>query len=144
MGGGEAVKNAILPAGVQATLVRGGKPRPSSPNQHQKAGEDAAQRKEANLPITHLRDLQERPAPQRRCNEGHKPLKHQHQGAGKPKAVAPIHDRQRAADYLRGAAGAVAALPPLRMALKNSEEDGSTTITSLFLLKLALYASRLR
>ena len=33
-------------------------------------------------------------------------------------------------------AGAGAALP--RMALKNSDEDGSSTMTSLFLLKLAL------
>ena len=37
------------------------------------------------------------------------------------------------------AAGAVAAaLPPLRKVRKNSDDDGSTTITSLFLLKLAL------
>ena len=33
---------------------------------------------------------------------------------------------------------AAAAEPPPRMALKNSDELGSSTITSLFLLKLAL------
>ena len=40
------------------------------------------------------------------------------------------------------AAGAVAPLP--RNALKNSVLAGSSTITSAFLLKVALYASRLR
>ena len=35
-------------------------------------------------------------------------------------------------------AGAARSLPPPRKALKNSEDDGSTTSTSLFLLKLAL------
>ena len=43
--------------------------------------------------------------------------------------------------FAPGAAGAGAALP--RIALKNSL-DGSTTMTSLLLRKLARYASRLR
>jgi hypothetical protein len=45
--------------------------------------------------------------------------------------------------YFRvAAAGAGATLP--RKDLKNSEAEGSSTTTSLFLLKLDLYASRLR
>lgn len=48
------------------------------------------------------------------------------------------------ADYFLEGAGAGVLLPfGPRMDLKNSEE-GSSTITSFFLLKLALYASRLR
>ena len=39
--------------------------------------------------------------------------------------------------YLRAGAGA-APLPPPRKALKNSDDAGSTTITSLFFAKLAL------
>jgi len=38
--------------------------------------------------------------------------------------------------FLPAGAAAAAGAPP-RMALKNSDEDGSSTITSLFLLKLA-------
>ena len=45
--------------------------------------------------------------------------------------------------YFFGTGGGAPRLPP-RMALKNSDVDGSSTITSLFLLKLDLYASRLR
>lgn len=41
-------------------------------------------------------------------------------------------------------AGLSAPAPLPRKALKKSDDDGSTTMTSLFLLKLALYASRLR
>jgi len=41
-------------------------------------------------------------------------------------------------------AGAGAGLVPPRNDLKNSDPDGSSTITSPLLLKLALYASRLR
>lgn len=53
------------------------------------------------------------------------------------------HSRLPSKGYFRPeGAGAGAALP--RKDLKNSLADGSTTITSLFLLKLALYASRLR
>lgn len=40
-------------------------------------------------------------------------------------------------------AGATAPPPP-RNTLKNSDDEGSSTMTSLLLLKLALYASRLR
>ena len=40
--------------------------------------------------------------------------------------------------YLVLEAAPEALLPPLRMVLKNSEEFGSSTKTSLFLLKLAL------
>lgn len=50
--------------------------------------------------------------------------------------------QSKAAYFFAGAAGAGA--PPPRKALKKSEADGSMTITSLFLLKLCLYASRLR
>jgi hypothetical protein len=46
-------------------------------------------------------------------------------------------------NYLLPGAAGVPPVPP-RKALKNSEPDGSSTITSPFLLKLALYASRLR
>ena len=42
--------------------------------------------------------------------------------------------------FLAGATG----VPVPRSALKNSDEDGSNTIRSLFLLKLTRYASRLR
>ena len=42
------------------------------------------------------------------------------------------------------AAGAAVAEPLPRKALKNSELEGSSTIVSAFLLKLALYASMLR
>ena len=45
--------------------------------------------------------------------------------------------------YFLGAGGGAPRLPP-RKALKNSDDDGSSTIRSLFLLKLVLYASRLR
>lgn len=40
-------------------------------------------------------------------------------------------------DYFRGAAGIAAEFPP-RNVLKNSDDEGSRTITSLFLLKLDL------
>jgi len=40
--------------------------------------------------------------------------------------------------YLRGAAGCAEEAVPPRKALKNSDDEGSTTITSLFLLKLDL------
>ncbi len=42
------------------------------------------------------------------------------------------------------AAGAAAPGPPLRNTLKNSDDEGSSTITSLLLANDALYASRLR
>ncbi|MOA09134.1 hypothetical protein D3C78_1289430 [compost metagenome] len=56
-----------------------------------------------------------------------------------PTFTAPATNakRGRSPSFLDSAPGAYLA-PPLRMALKNSDDDGSSTITSLFLLKLAL------
>jgi hypothetical protein len=57
--------------------------------------------------------------------------------------ASAAHSTSLSKTYFRpAAAGAVAALP--RKDLKNSDADGSITTTSLFLLKLDLYASRLR
>lgn len=56
-------------------------------------------------------------------------------------SIKPTASRRVSSNvYLR--AGVLPAEP--RMPLKNSELSGSSTITSLLLLKLALYASRLR
>lgn len=49
-----------------------------------------------------------------------------------------IYESGKPEHYFRGAAGTDAEVELPRSALKNSEEDGSTTMTSDFLLKLAL------
>ena len=81
----------------------------------------------------HLQNLGKHAPPAGRRQKGEKPFDHQHQGERKPKGVA-FHSAQSA--YFLPAAGADG--PPPRMVLKKSDDAGSRTITSLFLLKLAL------
>ena len=70
-------------------------------------------------------------APAAGREEGEQALEHQHQGQRGPEGGAV---QAGLAYFLAGAAGA----PLPRKALKNSEPDGSSTMTSPFLLKLAL------
>ena len=101
--------------------------RSDQPHQQQ-AQADAAQAEKANLPIAQLQNLREELAPSGRRDEGVQALEHQHQGQGSPEKIT-VH----AQAYFFG----VGATEP-RKVLKNSEPEGSTTITSLFLAKLAL------
>ena len=85
-------------------------------------------RKATDLPIIELHQLGEQPAPSGRCDQGEQTLNDQHQRQGQPKRVS-------SQGYFLGLATAE---PPLRNTLKNSLDEGSSTITSLLLAKLAL------
>ncbi len=77
-------------------------------------------------------DLGKHPPPASGEQKREKALEHQNEGHGQPEGVAV----QVYFFKFYFLAGVAAALP--RNTLKNSEDEGSTTITSLFLLKLAL------
>lgn len=114
------------------TLIQG-KPEQKQTQQH------AAKSKKPNLPIAQLDDLGKCAFPATGGQKGHQALNDQHQSQRSPQSIAS--QKLLKSHFLP----AVLALePPPRMALKNSDELGSSTITSLFLLKLALYASKLR
>jgi hypothetical protein len=100
--------------------------RASNQPQQQEAQADAAQPEKADLPITKLQDLRKQVAPTLRRDEGVQTLEHQHQSQRGPQEIA--------VQVYFLAAGAVCP----RKVLKKSEPEGSTTITSLFLAKLAL------
>ena len=113
---------------------------------NQQPDADAHHPEKPDLAIAQLLDLGEQLSPFCGRREGHQTFNDQRQADAQaqhlPKTQRDQLARQRGsgAHFLAGAAGA--ALP--LNALKNSDEDGSTTITSPFLLKLARYASRLR
>src|SRR5665647_3019627 len=87
----------------------------------------AAHSEKTELSIGQLKNLRKHPTPTGRGYKWVKALDHQNEGHRQPERVAiQVY-------FLEGAA---AALP--RNTLKNSEEAGSTTMTSLFLLKLTL------
>jgi hypothetical protein len=99
------------------------------PEQKQ-AEKHAAEAEESQLPVLQRQQALERAAPAAGGNEREQALEHQYEGQSGPEDV-------RVQDYFF--AGATAAPEPLpRNALKNSEPAGSITITSPFLLKLAL------
>ena len=102
--------------------------------EQQQAGCNAAQAEEAKLPVAQLHQLAEAAPPGARRDEGQQPFDHQHQRQRAPEHFI-AHGRR--VFQLRGAALAVV-LPELRSDLKKSEDEGSTTSTSLFLLKLCL------
>jgi hypothetical protein len=104
--------------------------------QQNHADHDAAKPEEADLAVTQGEDLLEHAAPAAGRDKRQESFDHQHQSQCLPKGIA-VHRVY----FLAGAAPLPE--PGPRMALKKSD-DGSSTITSLFLLKLALYASRLR
>ena len=104
--------------------------------QQREAAQDAAQPEETQLAVLQLQQSQEGAAPAAGRDERKQALEHQDQPQRGPEGVA-------VQGYFLPAGAATAASPP-RKALKKSEPLGSSTITSAFLLKVALYASRLR
>jgi hypothetical protein len=92
-----------------------------------RAREDAAQTEEADLPVAHAENLLEHAAPAAGREERKQAFQDKQAGQRQPERAAVQET------YFFGAAPA----PEPRMALKKSDE-GSITITSLFLAKLAL------
>ncbi len=107
-------------------------------NQHA-TRRDAAKSEKPNLAIAQLLNLLKRAPPNGGRDKGEQAFNDQGQAQSHPQNQPKTVAFQ--AYFLPGAA-AGRELP--RKALKNSLLDGSTTITSPFLLKLALLASRLR
>ena len=110
--------------------------------------QNTSQSIKANLPIMQFQYLFKHAPPASGRQKRQQTFNNQYQCECSPNIVhtiglwvGQIMGRQ-GAFYLR-AAGAGATEPPPRIALKKSE-DGSSTITSLFLENVALYASRLR
>ena len=99
-------------------------------SQQHNADHNAAKPKETNLAVAQGEDLLKHAAPAAGRDKRQETFDHQHQSQCLPKGVA-VHRGY----FLAGAAPLPE--PGPRMALKNSD-DGSSTITSLFLLKLAL------
>lgn len=114
------------------TLIQG-EPKQKQTQQH------AAKSKKPDLPVAQLDDLGKCAFPATGRQKGHQTLNDQHQSQRSPQGIA---SQKLLKSHFLPAAPALEAPP--RMALKNSDELGSSTITSLFLLKLALYASKLR
>lgn len=113
-------------------LVRRVKKRRAS-GQHKQQNDtdhDAAEPEEADLAVAQGENLLKHAAPSAGREKRQETFDHQHQGQCLPKGVA-VH----LVYFLAGAAPLPE--PGPRIALKKSE-DGSNTITSLFLLKLAL------
>jgi len=104
---------------------------PEEPEQGQ-AEKNAAKAEEAKLTVAQLHELAEAPPPSSRRQERQQALDHQDEGQRAPEGVA-VHDAcgrpQRR--------GALLVEPEPCIARKNSD-DGSSTMTSLFLLKLCL------
>lgn len=91
------------------------------------ARDDAAQPEKTDLAVAQAENLLEHAAPAARRDKGKQALQDKQAGQREPERAAVQET------YFFGAAPA----PEPRMALKKSDE-GSTTITSLFLAKLAL------
>jgi hypothetical protein len=105
----------------------------SGQNQQQdKPQADAAKSEKPDLAVAEPQDLLEHAAPSGRREKWKQSFEHQHQGQRCPERIA-VHEL-----YFLAAAGAAAPAEDPRIALKNSDDEGSSTITSLFLLKLAL------
>ena len=107
--------------------------------QRNEAEDDAAKSKKPYLPIAHGEDLLESRPPSFGSNKRQKTFDDKHDRQCLPEAVA-AHCALNSSYRRGGVACAVlpaAPLPEPRMALKKSD-DGSSTITSDFLLKLAL------
>lgn len=122
------------------------------PKQHEPK-DDAAKAEEAQLAIAQLKQLTEGASPAARRDQRQDAFDHQHQSQRAPECFSShtgpasrrhvSQQRTSAGHQRRGAAAGVVVEPELCIALKKSDE-GSSTRTSLFLLKLCLYASRLR
>src|SRR6185369_10542121 len=97
----------------------------------------------AELPVGERHELGEAIAPEARRGERQEALDDKHQRKGRPKRVRhrlPPVTRKRRQDYF----GAFAPGPPWLFRYRKNSELGSSTITSVLLRKVALYASRLR
>ena len=94
----------------------------------QEAEQDATDGEATDLPVIELHQLGEEPAPSARCDQGEQTLYDQHQRQGEP-------ERFFSQGYFLGLATAE---PPLRNTLKNSLDEGSSTITSLLFANEAL------
>lgn len=114
----ETVKDPILTGQKCYFLSR------QPPNQRD-AKHQTAQTEKSELPITEFQNLDKSLAPGAWRHEWHKALNDQHQRHGQPKGGA-VQTNSRF--YFLG----LVVRPP-RMDLKNSELEGSSTITSLFL-----------
>ncbi len=98
---------------------------------------DAAQPEEAQLAVTQLHELAEAAPPAARRHEGQDAFDHQHERERAPEGLS-AHANTGLCGFGRYRRAPAAAAPPeLCMARKKSDE-GSSTITSLFLLKLCL------
>ena len=100
------------------------------PNRHN-TQQQTAQAKKSQLAIVQAQNLQNGLTPGGWRHKGHEALNDQHQSDGEPESGA-IQTRVHVY-FLPATAG-----PLPRMVLKKSELLGSSTITSLFLEKLAL------
>ena len=105
---------------------------------NQQPDADAHHAEEPDLAIAQLLDLGEYLPPFGRGRERHQAFNDERQTQPQAKHLPETQrnqgaNRRQSGDYFF--AGAAGAALPLK-ALKNSEEDGSTTITSPFLLKL--------
>lgn len=116
-----AIKTATSRAPVHSSEKEKGDP--DQPGRH------AAQTKKTYLAVAHAKNLFKHAAPTGWREKWKHAFDDQHARQSEPKRAAV----QRAVYFLADAAP----VPELRMALKKSD-DGSSTITSLFLLKLAL------
>ena len=112
----------------EGRVVRAGSPQQDDADQSHSY---TAQAEKADLTIIHFQNLLKHPPPARGGQKRHQPFKNKDNGNRRPEGVA-VHG---ASYFLPG--GGVAPEPEPRMVLKKSD-DGSSTITSLFLLKLAL------
>ena len=107
---------------------------PSSKPRHQgQAQQQTAQAKKPQLPVTELQDLQKGLAPGGGRQKRHGTFYHQQQRDGQPEGAAV---QANVHFYFLTLAGAAGADP--RIVLKKSELAGSSTMTSLFLEKVAL------
>jgi len=100
--------------------------------EQQQTQADAAQAKKPDLTVLQLQDLREHAPPRAWRQEGQQPFHHEDQGQTQPERVG-VHSQS--AYFLAGAAAPPA---PPRITLKKSDDEGSRTITSLFLAKVAL------
>ncbi len=123
MHGDAVTSNTALQTSREVALDSAHQPEQQQPGNH------AAKTEKAQLPILQRQQLLEHAPPAGGRQKRQQPFYHQHQGQRGPQTVAVFQD------YFLAAGAAVLPLP--RMALKKSD-DGSNTITSLFLLKLDL------
>ena len=118
-------------------VVKPGFYRAALPQQPKKGQtqQDAAKSEEAQLAVAQLHELPETAPPPAWRDERQDALDHQDQRQRAPEDFG-AHGGSPAQDQRRGGA-LPAGVPELCMARKKSD-DGSSTITSLFLLKLCL------